>query len=150
MPGESKSVENNSYMNGLRITRVQGALSLIHPISYDGERCYIIIDYVHLWFVYNIRLNCLIITKFSTEHVSITAVFIITKWMATWQNVVNKQGIVIFETNTLRLYMCHWTGSTLFQLMACRLFVAITWTNNDLLSIKLLRTTFSDIFFYRN
>ena len=71
---------------------------------------------------------------------------IITKWMTTWENVVKKQGIVIFETNALRLYMCHWTGSALFQLMACRLFGAITWTNDDLLSIRPLQTIFSDIF----
>ena len=41
-------------------------------------------------------------------------------------------------------YMRQWTGSALVQEMACRLFGA-TWTNADLLSIRLLGINFSEI-----
>ena len=43
-------------------------------------------------------------------------------------------------------YMRQWTGSSLIQVMACRLFgAAITWTNAGLLSVRLLGTYFSEI-----
>ena len=42
-------------------------------------------------------------------------------------------------------YMRRWTGPSLVQVMACRLFSAITWTNAGLLSIGLLGTNVSKI-----
>ena len=52
--------------------------------------------------------------------------------------------------NSLRqgdAYICHWTGSSLIQVMATCVFVcqAITWTNADLLSIGPLGTNCSEI-----
>ena len=42
-------------------------------------------------------------------------------------------------------YMRQWMGSSLFLIMACRLFGAIIWTNAWLLSIRTLGTNFSKI-----